>query len=129
MEYKKDFDSWNIEKQSVQKRPRVFFKEREIWWTHLGLNVGIEQDGNLKFYSRPVLIYKKVNEVSFICLPLTHTLMHDSANFAIYFNDDLHTVRIAQIRTLDAKRLDEKIGTISEVLFSKIKNTVTMYLA
>ncbi|MBP9701843.1 MAG: type II toxin-antitoxin system PemK/MazF family toxin [Candidatus Pacebacteria bacterium] len=129
MEYKKDFDKWNIEKQSVQKRQRVYFKEREIWWVHIGLNVGIEQDGNLKFYSRPVLIYKKINNISFVCLPLTHTLSHDSANFAIYFNDDLHTVRIAQIRVLDSKRLDEKIGTISEVLFSKIKNTVTAYLA
>src|SRR6266566_1019469 len=42
----KDFAKWHTRKSEIdQREPRVFFHEREIWFCHLGANVGFEQDG------------------------------------------------------------------------------------
>lgn len=38
---KKDFDSWNdIKKNLDGKAKDMLFKEREVWWCNLGLNIG-----------------------------------------------------------------------------------------
>lgn len=50
---------------------RLFFKEGEIWWAYLGLNIGFEIDGKGKDFSRPVLVLKKYNGYSFLALPLS----------------------------------------------------------
>ena len=42
----KDFDNWNIQKKRAQAiKERPMFKEREVWWCTLGVNIGDEQDG------------------------------------------------------------------------------------
>ena len=46
--------------QDIQERP--YFKEREIWWVNLGVNVGFEQDGKGDNFERPILILKKFGE-------------------------------------------------------------------
>jgi hypothetical protein len=40
---------------------------------------------------------------------------------AFYFNYNLHTVIISQIKTFDCKRLTRKMGIISEYLYLKIE--------
>jgi hypothetical protein len=60
--YIKDFDGWNNEKQRINKTDKKrFFKEREIWWCALGINIGVEIDGKNGAYERPVLIFKYRN--------------------------------------------------------------------
>jgi len=43
----KDFNFWNDQKKLTNDLDpsNIYFKEREIWWCHLGANVGQEQDG------------------------------------------------------------------------------------
>lgn len=36
-----------------------YFKEREIWWCLLGMNVGHEQDGKNENFESPVSVLKK----------------------------------------------------------------------
>ena len=42
----KNFDTWNELKKSVQgTQPHLLYGKREVWWAHLGINAGFEQDG------------------------------------------------------------------------------------
>jgi len=43
----KDFDAWNVKKKLTDTKmsSAPFFKERDIWWMSIGLNVGYEEDG------------------------------------------------------------------------------------
>jgi len=55
--YLKKFFDWTELKIKIHSQERVFyFREREIWWTSLGLNIGFEQNGKNKRFERPVLI-------------------------------------------------------------------------
>lgn len=55
----KDFDKWNAEKKKVHvasgDKP-IYFREHEIWWCRLGANIGFEQDGKGKSFSRSVVL-------------------------------------------------------------------------
>ncbi|HET9583286.1 MAG TPA: type II toxin-antitoxin system PemK/MazF family toxin, partial [Bradyrhizobium sp.] len=50
---------------------RLYFHEGDIWWIHLGVNVGYEIDGKQREFSRPVVVLRKYNQYSFLALPLT----------------------------------------------------------
>ena len=68
----KDFDSWNIQKKVINTSSRSpTFKEREIWWCRLGVNIGHEQDGKGMQAYRPILVLKKFNRQIFWGVPLT----------------------------------------------------------
>ena len=42
----KDFDSWNELKKTLETQEKqILFKEREIWWTSIGINVANESCG------------------------------------------------------------------------------------
>ncbi len=46
----KDFDSWNKIKNVLDtKEQKFFFKEGEIWWMSVGLNVAKEVKEKLEF--------------------------------------------------------------------------------
>ena len=71
---KKDFQKWHSQKRHIEnERPRVFFKEREIWFCHLGENVGFEQDGRGDEFLRPIVVLKKFNNEVLWVVPLTKT--------------------------------------------------------
>src|SRR5882724_3693985 len=70
----KDFDRWNEIKKATDaadEGSRVFFREGEIWWVRLGINVGYETDGKNREFTRPVIVLKKYNQYSFLAVPLT----------------------------------------------------------
>ena len=84
---------------------------------------------------RPVLVLKKFNNEVVWVLPLTRTnktgkyyfwvsLITDESNAG----DRPSVVIISQIRLVDAKRLQYKIGTIEENEFAKIKETLIALL-
>lgn len=68
----KDFDNWNIKKQTIHNEGSLpTFKEREIWWCSLGVNIGCEQDGKGIESRRPILVIKKYNKNQLLALPLS----------------------------------------------------------
>ncbi len=74
MPYKKDHDGWDkFYKKLEGFGDGPFFKEREIWWVSIGINIGHEEDGKGEQYSRPVLILKKFNKYTFSGIPLSTT--------------------------------------------------------
>jgi len=117
----KDFQKWHNKKShidGIKKRP--FFHEREIWHCHLGVNVGFEQDGKGENYLRPVIIFRKFNDKVFWAIPLTKSdkKINEKAEkyyFHFSFSADIKSIAIlSQIRLVDARRLNNKIGEISK---------------
>jgi mRNA interferase MazF len=125
----KDFDCWNyIQKQIQLKSETLLFKEREIWWCHLGSNIGDEEDGKGENATRPVLVVKKLSKNLFIGVPLSSTLVDNPYYHKLEFQGSAQSVIISQIRALDAKRLTSRIGTIYgndlDIIKEKIKKAV-----
>lgn len=68
------FIAWTKLKVRIYLKPHektVYFDEREIWWDHLGANIGYEQDGKNDNFERPVLVIRKFGKHSMWVLPQT----------------------------------------------------------
>lgn len=127
----KDFMSWHTAKDKIDTKVQtIYFKEREIWWCSLGLNIGYEQDGKDEDFSRPVLILKQFNLWLFWALPLTSVKKEGKHYFAFKLGDNIEesTVILSQLRLLDSKRLLRKMGTMNEDDFQKTRGFIREYL-
>lgn len=117
----KNFDSWNHLKKGIENAKSPPFKEREIWWCHVGMNLGYEILGKNETFSRPVLVLKKHNAHTFFGLPLTTTAKPNPYHyFPLHFNHRDGSIVLSQGRTLSSKRLIRKMGRISEHKFTQI---------
>jgi len=57
------FDKWNeVKKRAHFAKRNVSFKEREIFWTRIGYNIGSEEYGKGNEFQRPVIIIKKISK-------------------------------------------------------------------
>ena len=121
--YRKDFDSWNIFKQTLEKRGSLLFKRGDIRWCHLGINVGHEQDGGGETFARPVVVYKKINNYTCIIIPLT-TRKPRHGEVSIQINGQTAVFLIHQIRLIDSKRLNIKIGEIDIETHARMQKAV-----
>ncbi len=131
--YIKDFINWINTKVIVNSKKTVPpFREREIWWCNVGVNVGIEIDGKGDEYMRPVLILLKFNSNQFWGIPLTSKIKKENI---FYFKFDCQGKQsylcLSQLRVFDSKRLQNRFGEenylLKESLFfgSNIKaNTI-----
>ena len=124
----KDYRNWHTKKRQVNDiEQRPFFHEREIWFCHLGENVGSEQDGKGEDFLRPIVIIRKFNKEIFWAVPLTKSKKQVTGTKAKYyfefsFKKDVTSVAIlSQIRLVDARRLDYTVGKIKEEGFKKLK--------
>lgn len=120
---KKTFDTWNKVKKTIHaKKETAYFKEREIYVTTLGSNIGFEQDGKGKGFVRPVLILRKFSRFSFIGIPLTSVKKEDQFHYEFCFIEGKQSYAIlSQLRLFDAKRLERKLGMIPKHDFEMLK--------
>ncbi|MFH0846306.1 MAG: type II toxin-antitoxin system PemK/MazF family toxin [Patescibacteria group bacterium] len=135
MKYKRDFNKWNIEKQRIDtssKNKKIWFAEKDIWWSTLGVNIGVEIDGKNEKFGRPVLIIKVFNREGLYILPITskdklnkfYYLLYDFKEKESSFN----SVVLTQLKFISSKRLLRKIGKISEKDFLKIKEKLKEFI-
>jgi len=121
----KDFDKWNKVKKEVDSKSedgRLFFTDGDIWWVHLGLNVGFESNGKDKEFIRPVIVLKKHNKYSFLALPLTTASKINKYRISVGVIDGKSAfANLSQIRNLDSKRLINKIGHLDVKVMREIK--------
>ena len=126
----KDFRKWHDKKTQVDeivKRP--FFHDGKIWFCHLGINVGFEEDGLGKDFLRPVIIIRKFNKEIFWAIPLTRTNKKTKYYFSFSFDKNvISTAILSQIRLVDARRLSYKIGDISSKDFKELKEKLKALL-
>jgi len=122
----KSYNLWHKLKLFLNnEKQRVYFHEKEIWFCHLGENVGFEQDGRGMSFLRPVLILKKFNNQVFWAIPLTKTIKNGDYYYSFCFNKKLKSTAIlSQIRLIDAKRLKYKSGGLQTAEFTEIKEKI-----
>ena len=124
----KDFDGWNdVKKKTHIENSRPFFREREVWWASLGLNRGFEQDGG-KGFVRPVLVVKRFSGDACWCVPLTKQGKQGVYYEYVTLRGSVRSVILSQLRLLDTKRLQNKIGILDEEEFVRIKTKLTRFL-
>jgi mRNA interferase MazF len=125
-EHQKDFDEWNERKKAVNNIKKTpYFEEREIWWCALGVNIGFEQDGTSRLYRRPVLIIKKWSPDTCLILPVTSSSKQHYYRISIGLVGERDSyVLISQMKTIDARRLGEKVVTLSQEHFDHIGKTI-----
>jgi mRNA-degrading endonuclease toxin of MazEF toxin-antitoxin module len=127
----KDFDGWNMQKKNIDKSQHKppLFNEREIWWCTYGLNIGTEVYGKNKFFRRPVMIFKKLAKTSFIGLPLS-----TKEKIGTWYINVTHSkgikncINLSQIRHMDYRRLDKKIGILDASDFNLVKKSMSRLL-
>lgn len=119
----KDFDAWNIEKQNIEitLKTEVQFKERDVWWCSIGINIGYEISGKDKFARRPVLVVKKLSQDTCIVIPLTTRRRVGSWFYSMVIHGIPQTLLLQQIRFVDTKRFQRRIIRIEETDFYLIK--------
>lgn len=118
----KDFSAWFVLKSKLNNvnQSNFFFKEREVWWCSLGLNVGDEQDGKNQLFNRPVLVVKKFNNNLFYGLPMSTKNKKNPYYHQIELQGRVVSIILCQLRTLDKKRLQRRLGTVHPSDFNKV---------
>ncbi len=126
----KDFDDWNRVKKNINDRKtQRFYHERDIWWCSLGLNIGYEQDGKDGDYQRPVLILKGISLKTCLVIPLTTSATKHPMRLDIGCVTGKNSkVIVSQIRTIDTKRLINKIGVLNQARFDQIRKVIKDFL-
>jgi hypothetical protein len=119
----KKFDIWNNKKQELDSDKIHFrFRERDIFFMYLGVNIGFEQDGG-KDFLRPVVVYKKFNKHVFLGIPLTSQLKVDKFHYEFEYKEDTRSFAIlSQIKLFDIKRAKFRDGIISKEDFFKLQD-------
>ncbi len=123
-EERQKYNDWNEKKQSLQSSvisKKIYFKEADVWWCSLGLNLGSESFGKGDGFRRPILIVRKLSSDLCIALPLTSK----EKNGTWFIDITLHTkkrwVMLYQIRALHKKRFQHKIGELDATDFNRVK--------
>lgn len=119
----KDFTGWTPIKRETDKAPHFpSFKEREIWWCKIGVNIGHEIDGKNHLYNRPVVIVKKFNARLFWGVALSTQIKQDRHYFLIDMQGKQQSAMLSHLRLYDAKRLhSDRIGTLPRKQFDALK--------
>ncbi len=128
---KEDYYFWNVKKIDINSKVnKLFFHEREILFSHTGLNVGSEQNGKGKSFGRPVIILCKFSKEIFWGIPLTTKNKVGSYYVSVNLGDSVdRTAIIPQLRVMDARRLYQKIGIINKETYENIINRILELLS
>lgn len=120
----KKFIDWIGLKRRLHELPAKqvpLFKEGQIWWCCISENVGTEENGKGRDFTRPVIIYRKFDRYSFSAIPLTSKMRTGSWYITFNFKNVNQTAILNQTRVLSAKRLRYLIGTLPAHDFDTIK--------
>ena len=119
----KDFQAWAATKEAHETAsPPPYFKEREVWWAALGVNIGYEEDGKGPDFSRPVLIVRKFGAL-FYAVPLSTTSRRGPFYHAFTYKAERgeSVALLSHMRALDSRRLLHKDGTASKADFEAVR--------
>jgi mRNA interferase MazF len=128
--YIKEFDKWIERKKEYNLKiiTSSFFKERDIWWTSIGVNVGYEEDGKHKKFIRPVLVLKKFNKELFLGIPMSTKLKNNKYYIKVDVQQKTVSVLISQIRVFSSRRIEGKLAELDQKDFARIKDEVIKML-
>ena len=128
-----DFDRWNEIKKRLAgnaSRPPAFPKNGEVWMCTLGRNLGREQDGGMRDFSRPVLVVKKFNNEIFWVVPLS--TKQKPLDFYFNYADPNGTpvaVVLAQLRLVSINRFRRDIYVLPATLLDEVRVRLRAFLS
>lgn len=105
-----------------------YFREREIWWASLGINIGHEQDGKNNKFERPVLILKKFNRHVLWILPFTNKTKLGKYYYQTKYQDRDYWIILSQLRLISSKRLTRKIRTLPKNEYFQVKQRIKLFI-
>ena len=121
----RDFDNWNLLKKKLDSAEKLqIFKEKEIWWCSLGINIGHEENGKNQLFHRPILILKKFNSHIFLGIPLTSKIKENKFYHHFSFKGKSQCAMLSQLRTWGSERLTHRIGNLTSEEFELIKRKI-----
>lgn len=125
----KDFNNWNEIKKDLDINNRdLLFKETEIWWCSVGLNIGVESCGKGETFRRPVLILKKLSGYSFIGIPLSSQIKTGTWFADVQINGVKQCVLLYQIKMFSKSRLQRRFATLDTNDYNKVKEKLDLLL-
>ncbi len=125
----KDFDGWQPVKKALNDDDRLtMFKERDVWWCSIGVNVGHEQDGKGNNFNRPVLVVKKFNNRLFWGVPLTTQIKDIPHYHQFELKGRMQCAMLTHLRLYDAQLLSDRMNRLSENEFENIRLKLGLYL-
>ena len=128
-DFAKDFDGWIKKKKTChyQEKEAPFFKERDIWWIAVGVNVGFEEDGKNLNFVRPVLVVKKFNRELFLGIPMSTKLKDNKYYIPVSVRSKSVSVMISQIRVFSTKRMWNKLAELDTGDFNKVLEEISKF--
>ena len=119
----KRFPEWLEVKATLDEVGRIVdISEGQVWWAAIGENVGVEINGKSKFFSRPVLIYKKLSKFGFLGIPTTSQKHEGSWYVPFKLRGKTNYAVLSQARALSVSRLYRTpVGKVSRTDFEKIR--------
>ncbi len=121
------FHNWAVLKPKIHfsaQEPGLYFRERQIWWTSIGQNIGSEENGKNKNFERPVLVFKKFNKDVFLGMPISTKIKIGDYRYVFVQNGKQFCLNTSQMRVMSSKRLLRLIGRMQQVDYA---NIVTIY--
>ncbi len=128
---KSDFQKWMPIKERVDDREvskDLYIHVGEVWWVSLGKNIGFEQDGKSELFTRPIVVIKVLSRHTFLIAPLTTSKQEHGFRVSVSdFGGKPSKAIVSQIRVIDIKRFQKKIGKVDTKSLKEIKKaTVDM---
>lgn len=126
---KKDFDHWNDKKKKLEIVQKNFlFKQGEVWWCSVGVNVAEESCGKGDFFGRPVLVFKKLSSRSYIGIPLSTKIKTGSWFADVTVQGKTVSALLYQMRMFSTNRFQRRLTTLDTVDFVKVKEKLEALL-
>lgn len=123
---KMDFEAWNKIKQDIHyTQNNTYVRQRQVWSTYIGCNIGKEQDGTGPNIERPTLVLKKFNNQMAWVIPLSTK----QKKLDFYFNfTDLEGNKVsailAQLKLVSTKRFIRRLYTLDTPTFSELRKQI-----
>ena len=123
----KKFDDWNNLKQKINKKNNIiYFREWQVWYINMWINIWYEEDWKKENSSRPVLILKKFSKDTFLGISTTSIEKKWKFYFNIWEINKINNFLIlSQVRLYSSKRLLSHIWWISIEMLKNVKKKIS----
>ncbi len=115
-----EWAKFKIRIHTSEKEP-VYFREKEIWWASLGINIGHEQDGKNESFERPILVLKKFNRDILWALPMTSKDKTDKYYYQFEYDGEKRSVILSQLRLISSRRLLRRVRVFPNKDFEEVR--------
>ena len=126
----KIFADWTKLKIRIHASEKeIYFKEGQVWWASIGQNIGVESNGKNDSFERPIIIFKRFNQDSFLGVMLSSNKR--IGNYYLELKDDYEIssfANLSQIKLLSSKRLIRYVRDLPKSDLDTIKHKIKDYL-